>query len=104
MTDKKMSHLVGYTVCLLTVAAVGASLWQSVVQHKKVDPDLHDLVVLLAGALIMAFRTGGHGGEPGDPVSVTTDPGDTVVTQDVTANPTPPTVDIHPDAPATSDL
>lgn len=93
INDKYLTRLVGWTVCILAGLSVAAAIYQAVVQHKKVDSELHDLVILLAGGILTAFRTGHAPGESDAPVAVKTAPGDTVATEPA-----------HPDAPQESDL
>lgn len=95
INDKHIVRLVGWTVCLLAGASVLAAIYQAVVQHHKVDSELHDLVILLAGGILTAFRTGHTPGEGDAPIPVEA--------QNTAANPVP-TADVAAPIPADSPL
>lgn len=104
-TDKHLARIVGWTVCLLAGLSVASLCWQVINGH-KVDADLHDLVVLLAGGLLGRLTTTRQpeANDAPAPVNVVNPPADPIPTTEATTGNLPATVDIHPDAPATSDL
>lgn len=100
-TDKHLARIVGWTVCLLAGLSVLSLCWQVVHGH-KVDADLHDLVVLLAGGLLGRLTTTRQPEATDSPVptTVVNSPADPVPTTDSAST----DAELHPDAPATSDL
>lgn len=101
-TDKHLARIVGWTVCLLAALSVASLCWQVIHGH-KVDPDLHDLVVLLAGGLLGRLTTSRQPEATDSPVptTVVNPPSDPVPTQpqppDPAPAPTPPPADAMPD-------
>lgn len=82
-TDKHLARIVGWTVCILAGFSVLSLCWQVVHGH-KVDPDLHDLVVLLAGGLLGRLTTTRQpeADDAPAPVTVANSPAEPVPTTD----------------------
>lgn len=95
------------TGMLLGLAGVILLVHESIQSSNEIDPSTVALVSGVSTLVGMGFGAlGAILGRPSttsEPVPVTTQPGDVLATSDVTAG-INPTVTIHPDAPAESDL
>lgn len=100
-TDLHLARVIGWAVCFLAFVAVVAVAWQVVIENQKVDPDLKDLAVLLAGGLLGRLTTTRQPMEGDSPVptTVVNTPSSPVPTTEAAVP-----ADVHPDAPETSDL